>query len=288
VDAESLAAHHPRVIPCSISGYGADGPWADRKAYDLMVQAETGLMALTGSPEEPARPGISIADIAAGMYAYTGILTALYRRATTGWVSSVDVSLFDALAEWMGSPLYYTRYAGQPPQRTGAQHPTIAPYGPFTTAEGDTLLLGIQNEREWRAFCAIVLDDPAMAEETRFATNSQRVAHRAELNELISTRFAILPTDAAIALLDKATVANSRLNPVTDLVDHPVLTQRDRWRGIDTPNGPIEALLPPARLSNAEPTMGPVPSPGQHTDAILRELGRDDELVAALHADGIV
>ncbi|HEY4023113.1 MAG TPA: CaiB/BaiF CoA-transferase family protein [Pseudonocardiaceae bacterium] len=288
VDAESLAAHHPRVIPCSISGYGADGPWADRKAYDLMVQAETGLLSLTGTPDEPARPGISVADIAGGMYAYTGILTALYRRATTGWVSAVEVSLFDALAEWLGSPLYYTRYAGEQPARTGAQHPTIAPYGPFTTADGDTLLLGIQNEREWQAFCAIVLEDPAVAEDARFATNPRRVTHRGELNALINARFATLPTEAAVVLLDKATVANSRLNSVAELTEHPVLTQRGRWRGIDTPNGPIEALLPPAQLSNAEPAMGPVPTPGEHTDTILRELGRDDERIAALHADGIV
>jgi formyl-CoA transferase len=288
VDAESLAAHHPRVIPCSISGYGNDGPWSDRKAYDLLVQCETGLVSLTGSPAEPARPGISIADIAAGMYAYTGILTALYRRATTGWVSSVDVSLFDALAEWMGSPLYYTRYAGEQPARTGAQHPTIAPYGPFTTAEGDTLLLGIQNEREWQAFCAVVLDDAPMADDARFATNPQRVAHRVELNALINARLATLPTEAAVALLDKASVANSRLNSVPEFIDHPVLAQRDRWRGIGTPNGPIEALLPPTALSNAEPVMGPVPAPGEHTDTILRGLGRDDDQIAALRADGIV
>ncbi|HEV3361444.1 MAG TPA: CaiB/BaiF CoA-transferase family protein [Pseudonocardiaceae bacterium] len=288
VDAESLAAHHPRVIPCAISGYGADGPWADRKAYDLLVQAEAGLVALTGSPAEPARPGISIADIAGGMYAYTGILTALYRRATTGWVSSVEVSLFDALAEWLGSPLYYTKYAGEQPARTGAEHPTIAPYGPFTTADGDTLLLGIQNEREWQSFCAITLDDPTLADDPRFATNPRRVAHRAELNALISTKLATLSTDSAVALLDKATVANGRLNSVAELIDHPVLTDRARWHEIGTPNGPIEALLPPARLTNAEPAMGPIPAPGEHTDAILRELGRDDERIAALRTDGVV
>lgn len=288
VDADSLAAHHPRVIPCSISGYGADGPWADRKAYDLMVQSEAGLVSLTGSPDEPARPGISIADIAAGMYAYTGILTALYRRATTGWVSAVDVSLFDALAEWLGSPLYYTKYAGEQPARTGARHPTIAPYEPFTTADGDALLIGIQNEREWQAFCAIVLDDETIATDDRFATNPRRVAHRAELDAVISTRFATLPTDTAIALLDKATVAHSRVNSVAELIDHPVLTQRGRWQRIGTPNGPIEALLPPALLSNAGPVMGPVPAPGEHTDAILRELGRDDARIAALRAEGVV
>jgi formyl-CoA transferase len=253
-----------------------------------MVQSEAGLVSLTGSPDEPARPGISIADIAGGMYAYTGILTALYRRATTGWVSSVDVSLFDALAEWMGSPLYYTKYAGEQPPRTGASHPTIAPYEPFTTADGDAVLLGIQNEREWQAFCAIVLDDETIAEDPRFVTNPARVANRVELHALIGARFATLPTDTAIALLDKATVANSRLNSVADFLDHPVLAQRARWQGIGTPNGPIEALLPPAQLRDAEPVMGPVPAPGEHTDAILRELGRDDEYIAALHDEGVV
>jgi len=288
IDAASVAQHHPRLIPCSISGYGQDGPWADRKAYDLLVQCETGLVSLTGGPAEMAKAGISVADIAAGMYAYTGILTALYRRATTGWVSAVDVSLFDALAEWMGSPAYYTRYSGAQPERTGAQHATIAPYGPFTTAEHDTVLLGIQNEREWQAFCAIVLDEPTIADDERFTTNSLRVTHRSALNALISARFATLDTNTAVALLDKATVANSRLNSVTDFLDHPVLAERDRWRSVDTPNGTIQALLPPANLTNLDPVMNPVPAVGEHTDRILRDLGRDEATVAALHADGVV
>ncbi|HEX3781485.1 MAG TPA: CaiB/BaiF CoA-transferase family protein [Pseudonocardiaceae bacterium] len=288
IDPDSLAKHHPRVIPCSISGYGQDGPWADRKAYDLMLQCETGLVSLTGGPAEMAKAGIPVADIAAGMYAYTGILTALYRRATTGWISSVEVSLFDALAEWMGSPANYTRYGGAQPQRTGAQHATIAPYGPFTTAEDDIVLLGIQNEREWQAFCAIVLDDAAVAEDERFRTNSLRVAHRTELNAVIEARLQTMPTDTAIALLDKATVANSRLNSVAEFLDHPVLTERDRWREVGTPNGTIQALLPPANLTDLEPVMNPVPSAGEHTDGILRDLGRDPDAIAALRAEGVV
>jgi formyl-CoA transferase len=288
VDAAALAQRHPTVVPCSISGYGADGPWAPRKAYDLLVQCETGLVSLTGSPSEVAKAGISVADIAAGMYAYSGILTALFRRATTGRVSSVDVSLFDALAEWLGSPAYYTRYGGRQPERVGAQHATIAPYGPFTSADGETVLLGIQNEREWQSFCELVLDDAALAQDARFATNSARVAHRDELNGMIAARFAALDTGAALALLDKAGVANARLNSVAQFLDHPVLAGRDRWRTVGTPGGDIEALLPPAILSGVAPVMAAVPAVGQHTDDILRALGRGPADIAALRAEGVV
>jgi formyl-CoA transferase len=288
IDAAALAQRHPRVIPCSISGYGADGPWSQRKAYDLLVQCETGLVSLTGSPAEVAKVGISVADIAAGMYAYSGILTALYRRATTGRVSAVEVSLFDALAEWLGSPAYYTRYGGSQPERVGAQHATIAPYGPFTSADGETVLLGIQNEREWQSFCDLVLDDTALAQDARFVTNSARVAHRDELNALIAARFATLATAAVLALLDKAGVANARLNSVAEFLDHPVLAGRDRWRTVGTPGGDIEALLPPAILTDVDPVMAAVPAVGQHTDDILRGLGRGETEIAALRAEGVV
>jgi itaconate CoA-transferase len=288
IDAGSLADRHPRVIPCTISGYGTDGPWADRKAYDLLVQCETGLVSLTGSPEEMAKVGISVADIAAGMYAYSGILTALYRRATTGYISAVEVSLFEALAEWMGSPAYYTQYSGQQPARVGAQHATIAPYGPFTTAENQTVLLAIQNEREWRALCQITLDDPTLAQDPRFATNSARVAHRDEVNRVIAARFATLDTGTVLTLLDKAGVANARLNSVAQFLDHPVLAGRDRWRTVATPGGDIQALLPPATLANLDPTMNPVPALGEHTEDILRGLGRTDTAIAALRANGVI
>jgi itaconate CoA-transferase len=288
IDAGSLADRHPRVIPCTISGYGTDGPWADRKAYDLLVQCETGLVSLTGSPEEMAKVGISVADIAAGMYAYSGILTALYRRATTGYISAVEVSLFEALAEWMGSPAYYTQYSGQQPARVGAQHATIAPYGPFTTAENQTVLLAIQNEREWRALCQITLDDPTLAQDPRFATNSARVAHRDEVNRVIAARFATLDTGTVLTLLDKAGVANARLNSVAQFLDHPVLAGRDRWRTVATPGGDIRALLPPATLANLDPTMNPVPALGEHTEDILRGLGRTDTAIAALRANGVI
>ncbi|HEX4721223.1 MAG TPA: CaiB/BaiF CoA-transferase family protein [Pseudonocardiaceae bacterium] len=287
-DAASLARTHPRVVPCTITGYGGDGPWADRKAYDLLVQCETGLLSLTGTPAEMVKVGISVADIAAGMYAYTGILTALYRRATTGVVSAVDVSLFDSLAEWLGAPAYYTLYSGQQPNRTGAAHATIAPYGPYVTGERDTVLVAIQNEREWRAFCRLVLDDPTLADDPRFATNSARVAHRAELDTMITARFATLATAAVRALLDKAAIANARLNTVAEFLDHPVLTDRDRRRTVDTPGGPVQALVPPAMIAGTAPVMGPVPSVGEHTDEILRGLGRTDDDIAALRAEGVI
>jgi itaconate CoA-transferase len=288
IDPASLADRHPRVIPCTISGYGTDGPWADRKAYDLLVQSETGLVSLTGSPDEVAKAGIPVADIAAGMYAYSGILTALYRRATTGRISAVEVSLFDALAEWLASPAYYTRYGGRPPARVGAQHATIAPYGPFTTADNDTVLLAIQNEHEWHTFCQIVLDQPTLARDHRFTTNTARVEHRDELNALITTRFATLDTDSVLTLLDKANIANARMNTVAQFLDHPALAGRDRWRTVATPGGDVQALLPPVTLTDTDPAMDPVPALGEHTDAILRDLGRTDADIAALRAAHVI
>jgi itaconate CoA-transferase len=287
VDAASLARSHPRVIPCTVSGWGTDGPWSGRKAYDLLVQAETGVLALTGTPEHTARVGISIADIAAGMYAYSGILTALLRRATTGEVSAVEVSLFEALAEWMGSPANYTAYGGRQPARSGADHATIAPYGPVATADG-AVVLGLQNDREWRALCRVVLEDPDLADDPRFVTNSARVEHRGELNALIEARLATLDMDAASALLDEAGIANARLNQVRDFLDHPVLEKRERWRPVDVPGGTITALRPPVDIAGVDPVMGPVPALGAHTDSILRELGRTDGEIAELRDRAVV
>jgi itaconate CoA-transferase len=262
IDPSTLARTHPRAISCTVSGWGTDGPWADRKAYDLLVQCETGLVSLTGTPGQVAKVGISVADIAAGMYAYSGVLAALLRRATTGEVTAVEVSLFEALAEWMGSPAYYTLYSGRQPARIGAEHATIAPYGPYGTADG-TVLLAVQNDREWRSLCAVLLGNPEVADEPRFVTNSARVAHRAEL-------------------------ASARINQVRDFLDHPVLDGRDRWRTVAVPGGKMTALRPPVDLAGIEPVMGPVPAAGEHTDAILRELGRTDDTIAALRSRALI
>jgi itaconate CoA-transferase len=287
IDPSTLARTHPRAISCTVSGWGTDGPWADRKAYDLLVQCETGLVSLTGMPGQVAKVGISVADIAAGMYAYSGVLAALLRRATTGEVTAVEVSLFEALAEWMGSPAYYTLYSGRQPVRIGAEHATIAPYGPYGTADG-TVLLAVQNDREWRSLCAVLLGNPEVADEPRFVINSARVAHRAELNALISAALADLETDAATALLDRAGVASARINQVRDFLDHPVLAGRDRWRTVAVPGGKMTALRPPVDLAGIEPVMGPVPAAGEHTDAILRELGRTDDTIAALRSRALI
>jgi len=288
LDAATLTRRYPGLITCAVSGYGSDGPWAGRKAYDLLVQCETGLVSLTGTPEHVAKVGISVADIAAGMYAYSGILTALYQRATAQTVQPVEVALFDALAEWMGQPAYYTRYGGSAPKRVGAQHATIAPYGPFRTAAGDIVLLSIQNEREWRSLCADVLQRPEVATDASFATGDARVENRDELNELITKRFETLATEDVVHLLDAAGIANARLNSMTEFLAHPVLAERERWRTVDTPAGPIAALSPPATMPGVEPRMDPVPAIGEHTEAILRELGRADDQIRSLREAGVV
>jgi formyl-CoA transferase len=282
--AEPLRASNDKLVHCTISGYGTDGPWAHRKAYDLLVQCETGVVSLTGTEEEMAKVGISIADIAAGMHAYSGILAALLRRAGTGEGTTVEVSLFEALAEWLGSPAYYTAYGPHQPRRVGAEHATIAPYGPFTSADGDTVVLAVQNEREWVALCTALLGDPALATDERFATNPARVAHREELNVLLRRRFATLGTAAAVALLDEAGVANGRVNTVAEFLDHPVLAGRGRWREVDSPGGVIRALRPPVDLGGVEPVMDPIPAPGEHTERVLRALGRTDHDIAELRA----
>lgn len=281
----ALASRHPRLISCTISGYGSGGSWTDRKAYDLLVQAEAGLLAITGSPDEPARAGISVADIAAGMYAYTGILTALLQRALSGRVSPVEVSLFDALAEWMGAPAMFTKYGGVAPSRVGASHATIAPYGIYDTAD-DVVLVAIQNEREWDSFCADVLASPSLATDPRFADNPSRVANRPALDTHIAERFTAMIAATVVALLDGAGIANARMNSVAQFLEHPVLRERGRWASVGTPNGPIEALLPPAILGGVEPRMGDVPTVGQHTDSILAGLGIDEAQVASMRDAG--
>jgi formyl-CoA transferase len=286
--AEELARRNPRLIVCDVSGYGNDGPWADRKAYDLLVQCESGLVSLTGTPADPAKVGISVADISAGMYAFSGILTALYRRATTGVTAPVEVSLLESLAEWMGSPAYYTEHSGVQPPRVGARHATIAPYGPFTAGDGATVLLAVQNEREWASLCDVFLGRPPTAGDPRFADNTARVAHYDELNRLISDRFSELTGAAATELLERAGVANARINDVAAFLEHPVLAGRDRWREVGTPGGPIRALVPPAALGGVTPRMDPVPAVGEHTGTILGELGYEPDEIEALRADGTI
>ncbi|WP_128434960.1 CaiB/BaiF CoA transferase family protein [Streptomyces cyaneus] len=286
---EALGERWPRLIPCTISGYGTSGPWAERKSYDLLVQCQTGLVSLTGTPDETARVGISVADIAAGMYAYSGILTALFTRATTGTAHPVEVSLFEALAEWMGQPAYYTQYGGTQPQRLGTQHPTLAPYGAFTAADGNQVLFSIQNEREWAVLCAQFLGRPELTDDPRFATSSARVAHRDELNAVVAERCARSDAEEILKDLESINIACAGVNDVAAFLDHPVLAARDRWRDVAVPGGAtVQALLPPADLAGLPARMEPVPAVGEHTEAILAELGRTGEEIEALRADAVI
>lgn len=286
--ATTLRARYPRLTVCGISGYGSTGPFRDHKAYDLLVQAESGLVSITGSQDEPAKVGVSAADIAAGMYALTGILTALVARAETGHGTTLDVSMLEALGEWMGYPLYYATYGGSAPSRAGARHAAIAPYGPFVAAGGDVVYLGIQNEREWAAFCEHVLRRPEAATDERFLSNPRRVEHRDEVDGMVAKVFETLPVDQVVARLDAAQIAHGRLNTVEQFAAHPQLAARDRWREVTSPVGPIRALLPPDGPTGVEPRMDPIPGVGEHTDAILAALGYDATTIAAWHAEHVV
>lgn len=288
LDTASLADRFPSLIPCSVSGYGTDGPWADRKAYDLLVQCQTGLVSLTGTPESSARVGVSVADISAGMYAYSGILTALFTRATTGVARAVEVSLFEALAEWMSQPAYYTRHSGTQPARFGTQHATIAPYGAYTAGDGKDVLFSIQNEHEWLALCEQFLERPDLVDDPRFATNSDRVAHRDELNALVRERFARSGSREVMKILDQAGIANAGVNEVTEFLEHPVLRDRNRWRDVQIPGSVVQALVPPADLSGIEPRMDAVPDIGEHTDDVLTGLGYNESDIAGLRSDNII
>ena len=283
-----LRALNPRLIACDISGYGNDGPHRDRKAYDLLIQSEAGFLSVTGNGDQPAKSGNSIADIAAGMYAYTSILAALLQRGRTGQGSHIDVSMLEALAEWMGFPMYYAFDGAPPPARSGAAHATIYPYGPFATGQGGMVMLGLQNEREWKAFCAVVLKQPALAADPRFDANAKRHENRKALETVILDVFSRLSPAEVTALLDEAQIANARVNSMADLWAHPQLQARGRWRDVGSPAGDIPALLPPGRSDAFDYRMDAVPAVGQHTDAILRELGRGDADIAALRASGVI
>ena len=283
-----LRARYPRLIICSVSGYGSSGPYAGRKAYDLLVQSEVGLLSLTGSEAEPAKVGISAADIAAGMYAYSGILAALYARASHGRGAVLDVSLFDALAEWMSAPAAYTAYGGSAPPRSGPHHASIAPYGPVTTRDDEAVYLAIQNASEWTRLCTDVLRQPDLAADARFNTNPLRVANRDALDRAIAAVAGGLTTGELVARLDAAGIAYARMNSMAAFVAHPQLSARGRWRDIDSPGGPIRVLVPPVAMDDEQPRMGAVPALGEHTDAILQELGFGAGAIAAWRAEGTI
>jgi itaconate CoA-transferase len=287
-DAEVLRQRHPRLVVCDVSGYGSSGPYRDKKAYDLLVQCEAGLVSITGTPEAPSKVGVSIADIACGMYAYSGILAALFRRERTGEGANLEVSLFEALAEWMGFPAYYAMYGGKEPPRTGASHAAIAPYGPFECGDGETIFLGLQNEREWERFCEVVLERPALADDERFESNSERVENVDALRQAIEGILAQLSSEEAIERLDEAKIANARMRNVRGFLDHPQLEARDRWKEVGSSVGPLHALVPPATFDGEEPVMAPIPSVGEHTADILAELGYDDDAVATLRQSSAI
>lgn len=285
---EALHEQHPGLIVCDISGYGDDGPYREKKAYDLLIQSESGFLSVTGSDAEPAKAGCSIADIAAGMYAYSSILAALLQRGKTGKGSRIDVSMLESMVEWMGYPLYYAFDGAAPPPRAGAAHATIFPYGPFPSGDGRTVMLGLQNEREWEAFCRTVLERPELAADPRFSSNSRRLANREPLRAMIVEGFSTLTLEQVVQRLEAAQIANARVNGMHDVWAHPQLKARGRWTEVDTPNGPIPALLPPGRTAAYPPRMDAVPALGEHTEAILREIGCSAEDIAALRADRVI
>ncbi|NIJ13695.1 crotonobetainyl-CoA:carnitine CoA-transferase CaiB-like acyl-CoA transferase [Saccharomonospora amisosensis] len=270
---DTLRRRFPRLIVCNISGYGATGPYRTKKAYDLLVQCEAGVVSLTGTREEPAKAGIPVADIAAGMYAFSGVLSALYERERTGEGTSFDVAMLDALGEWVGFPYYYAAYGGSPPPRNGARHAAISPYGPYTVGDGSVVFIGVQNEREWKALCEHVLADPAVADDPRFARNSLRVEHDAELTELIERALRHSDAEDVARRLDEAGIANARMRTMAEFAEHPQLAARQRWATVDSPVGPLRALLPPIDVAGRAPRLDPVPEVGQHSAAIRAELG---------------
>ena len=289
---QALHEKHPQLIVCDISGYGDDpeepGPYRDKKAYDLLIQSESGFLSVTGSQDGPSKAGCSIADIAAGMYAYARILAALLQRGTTGKGSRIDVSMLESMVEWMSFPLYYADEGAAPPPRSGAAHATIYPYGPFVAGDGKTVMMGLQNEREWDRFCKVVLQQPELLADERFSSNSRRVANRDALREAITQIFSTLTADHVVQRLEEAQIANAHVNDMHDVWKHPQLQARDRWTRIETPIGPIPALLPPGKTDAYTPRMDPVPGLGEHSESILRELGWSAPDVGRLRQIGAI
>jgi itaconate CoA-transferase len=288
LSAQALRAQHPRLVVCDISGYGNDGPYRDKKAYDLLIQSEAGFLSVTGTPDEQAKAGCSIADIAAGMYAYTSVLAALLQRGRTGEGSHIDVSMLESLAEWMSYPLYYAFDGAEPPGRSGAAHATIYPYGPFPAGDGKTVMLGLQNEREWQSFCEQVLLQPALAKDARFDANAQRHANRDALREIIVDVFRPLTAAQVLERLDRAQIANAQVNTMADVWAHPQLRARGRWAEVASPAGPLPALKPPGVSDAFEYRMDAIPAVGEHTEAVLAELGYGARDVASLRTAGAV
>jgi itaconate CoA-transferase len=286
--AESVLPKYPKLIVCDISGYGDNGPYASKKAYDLLVQAEAGVLSVTGTADTPSKVGISIADIATGVYAYSGILTALYQREKSGKGTRIEVTMLEALTEWMGYPLYYTHFGGTAPARAGPNHAAIVPYGRYETGDGKSIMLGLQNEREWAVFCEKVLLQPKLAQDPRYGSNARRVAKRSEINGLIAEVFATLTTEQLIERLDASGIANARMNTPDEVWEHPQLKARDRWREMDSPVGLLATLLPAVTMPDFEARIDAVPALGEHTERILSELGYTSGDIAALRKAGVV
>lgn len=285
---DQLAQVNPQLIVCNISGYGPDGPYRDRKAYDLLVQAEAGLLSVTGTPDNPSKAGVSAADIAAGMYAYSNILAALIQRGKTGKGCTIEISMLEALAEWMSYPMYYAYNGAPPPDRAGASHSTIFPYGPFLVGDGSIVILGLQNEREWAAFCTTVLQQTTVLEDPRFAGNAERTKNRKALTDIIVAAFKPLEGAKVIARLESAGIANAQLNEMADLWNHPQLKERDRWTSVGSPAGPLPALLPPGGFEGYTPRMDPVPKLGEHNTDVLQGLGYSPREISAFQKNGVV
>ena len=285
--AAELKEKYPHLIICGISGYGSFGPYTDKKAYDLLIQCEAGLVSVTGTEDTPSKSGISIADIAAGMYTYTGVLTALIARHKSGKGAIIEISMLEALAEWMGYPLYYSAYGEDEPKRTGASHATIYPYGPFMAGDQKLVFMGIQNEREWAQFCEQVLEDAALTTDTRFNSNSNRVANNTSLRLIIEEVFQKMDSNQIIKHLEEAKIANARLNTVKELIEHPQLQVRNRWKEVESPVGTLKALVPPVTFDEIDTVMNPIPEVGEHTEAILKEFGFDHSLISKFAKSGV-
>jgi len=285
---DQLKDEFPRLIVCDISGYGADGPYRDKKAYDLLIQSESGLLSVTGTPETPSKAGCSIVDIASGMYAYSNILAALIQRGRTGIGCRIDVSMLESMAEWMSFPLYYAYDGADPPVRAGASHATIYPYGPFPAGDGKVVMLGLQNEREWTVFCEKVLKQPDLRTDPRFCSGPLRSTNRTALYGIIVDAFSKLTAQQIVQRLDEAQIGNAQMNDMRDVWDHAQLRARKRWMEVNTPVGKIKAMLPPGMPETFEPRMDAIPAIGQHTDAILGELGYDRAAIGKLRAGGVI